>query len=90
MELFDKFGKFVMPSDAEIETLDAPTQEHFRAVQEASAKLETKVAGLRAAEQAVTDGIAERDNAETDLRVLRPKVDRVAEAKRWIESQRAL
>jgi len=89
MDLFDKFGKFVMPAETEIAALDAPTQERFRAVQEASAKLEIATASLKAAEQAVTDAITERDNSEADLRTLRPKLDRVAVAKEWIASQRA-
>lgn len=90
MELFDSKGRFVMPSVDDIAMLDQPTQERFRAVQDAATELETVTANRVAAEQAVSAAITERDESEKELRTLRPKVDRVAEAKRWIESQRAL
>ena len=90
MEIFDKYGRFAMPAEFEIAELDAPTRERFAAVQAASAELEAVTANRVAAEQAVTDAIAERDNSETDLKTLRPKISAVQNAKDWIASQRAL
>jgi len=89
IELFDKFGKFVMPTAEQIAELDAPTQERFAAVQSAAAELDAATEARKVAEQGVIAALAERDNSEAALRSLRPKVDATAEAKRWIASQRA-
>jgi hypothetical protein len=88
IELFDGKGRFVMPSAEAIAELDAPTQQRFAAVQAAATELETATANRKAAEQGVTDALAERDAAETDLRLKRPKVSAVQNAKDWIASQR--
>ena len=90
MEIFDKYGRFAMPAESEIAELDAPTRERFAAVQTAAIELEGATANRVAAEQAVTNAIAKRDNSETDLRTLRPKISAVQNAKDWIASQRAL
>jgi hypothetical protein len=87
-DLFNKFGAFVMPSAEQIASLDSETQERFAAVQAAATKLETFKAQRRTP-QAVTDALAERDASDAALRVLRPKVSAVANAKEWIASQRA-
>jgi len=88
LELFDKFGKFQMPSAEAIAGLDADKQERFANVQAAATNLETFQA-TRKTPQAVSDALAERDASEADLRRLRPKVSAVANAKEWIRSQRA-
>jgi hypothetical protein len=88
LELFDKFGKFQMPSADQIAALDSETQERFAAVQAAATKLQT-IKAHRRTPQAVTDALAERDASDAALRVLRPKVSAVANAKEWIASQRA-
>ena len=88
IELFDSKGRFVMPSAEQIASLDSETQERFAAVQAAATKLETFKAQRRTP-QAVTDALAERDASDAALRVLRPKVSAVANAKEWIASQRA-
>ncbi len=90
MDLFDKYGKFVMPSADEIAALDADTQARFAAVQSAATALEAATANQVAAEQAVTDAINERENSEKDLRAIRPRLSAVENAKQWIASQRAL
>jgi chromosome segregation ATPase len=89
MEIFDKYGRFCMPAESEIASLDANTQERFAAVQSAASDLEAATASRVTAEQAVTDAIAERENSETNLRTLRPKISQVQNAKDWILSQRA-
>jgi hypothetical protein len=88
IELFDSKGRFVMPSAEAIAELDPGTQQRFAAVQAAATELETATASRVAAEQGVTDALAERDASETDLRALRPKVSAVQNAKDWIASQR--
>lgn len=89
IELFDKFGKFVMPTDEQIATLDADTQQRFCAVQQAAAENDAAKAKREAAEQSVKDAIAERDAAEKELQRVRPKVDPVAVAKAIIAANRA-
>jgi hypothetical protein len=89
IELFDKYGKFVMPSAEQITALDPDTQERFRAVQDAAGDLEKATELRTAAEQGVTDAIAERAESEKDLRRLRPRVDPTQAAKEWIRSQQA-
>jgi hypothetical protein len=89
MEIFDKYGKFVMPSADEIAALDTPTQERFAAVQTAATELETVTANRVAAEQAVKAAITERDESEKALRILRPKLDPVAVAKEMIAFSRS-
>lgn len=88
IELFDKFGNFQMPSAEAIAELDTDTQERFAAVQEAATECEAATANRKAAERAVSDAIAERDELENELRRLRPEVDPTAAAKAWIKSQR--
>lgn len=74
LELFDSKGRFVMPTADQIAELDAPTQQRFAAVQAAATELETATANRKAAEQGVTDALAERDASETALRLVRPKI----------------
>lgn len=88
IELFDSKGRFVMPSTEAIAALDPGTQQRFTAVQAAATELETATANRVAAEQGVTDALAERDASEKDLRLLRAKVSAVQNAKDWIASQR--
>jgi len=89
MEIFDKYGRFQMPDASEIAELDAPTQERFRAVQDAASELETATASRKAAEEAVSAAIAERDDSNAALLTLRPKVSATANAKEFIASERA-
>jgi hypothetical protein len=89
IELFNSKGQFVMPTAEQIAELDAPTQKRFAAVQAAATLLENATDVRKAAEQGVTDALAERDAGETALRLLRPKVSAVQNAKDWIASQRA-
>jgi hypothetical protein len=89
IELFDKYGKFVMPSAEAIATLDAETQERFRAVQEAVAVSKNATELRKVAEQNVLAALAERDNAEADLLRIRPRITATEAAKQWIRSQRA-
>jgi hypothetical protein len=88
-ELFDKYGKFVMPSADAVRELDDETAARFGVVQASASNLEAATAKRKRAEQAVSDAIAERDNAEADLRQLRPPVTPTDAAKQWIMSQRA-
>jgi hypothetical protein len=88
IELFNSKGQFVMPTAEQIAELDAPTQQRFAAVQAAATELETATANRVAAEQGVTDALAERDASEKDLLAIRPKVSAVQNAKDWIASQR--
>jgi hypothetical protein len=88
IEIFDRFGRFVMPDASVIEAMDPDTQERFKGVQEASAALETFKA-TRKTPQAVTDAVAARDAAEAELFRVQPAVDRIAMTKEWIRSQRA-
>jgi hypothetical protein len=87
--LFDKFGKFQMPSSEQVNSMDAETQERFRAIQDAAAVSEKATDTKKAAEKAVLDAIAERDAAEADLLRIRPRPTSVQVAKDWIASQRA-
>lgn len=89
MEIFDKYGKFVMPAADEITALDTPTQERFAAVQTAATELENVTANRVAAEQAVKAAITERDESEKALRILRPKLDPVQVAKEMIAFSRS-
>lgn len=89
IELFDSRGKFVMPSADQIAELDDATQGRFRAVQSAAADLETATTNRKAAENAVSAAIAERDNSEADLRKLMPRVTHTQLAKDFIASERA-
>ena len=89
IELFDKFGHFIMPTAEQIASLDTDTQARFAAVQEAATELQTATANRVAAEQGVTDAVAERAESERALRVLRPKVSAVQAAKEFIASERA-
>ena len=89
IELFDKFGKFQMPSAEQIASLDSETHERFANVQAAARLLENATALRKASEQGVADALAERDASEAALRTLRPKVSAVENAKQWIGSQRA-
>jgi hypothetical protein len=89
IELFDSKGRFVMPSAEQIAALDPATQERFANVQAAATTLEHATDLRKAAEQGVTDALAERDASEAALRFLRPKVSGVQVAKEWIRSQRA-
>ena len=88
-DLFDKFGKFVMPSAEQVASLDVPTRERFAAVQTAATELENVTANRVAAEQTVKAAITERDESEKALRVLRPKLDPVAVAKEMIAFSRS-
>ncbi len=88
IELFDSRGRFVMPSPEQVATLDPQTQENFRAVSEAALELEAFKAS-RQTPKLVTACLAERNEAEAELRRVRPIVDAVANAKEWIRSQRA-
>jgi hypothetical protein len=89
IELFDSKGRFVMPSAEAIATLDAETQERFRAVQEAAAVSENATELRKVAEQKVLAALAERDNAERDLLRIRPRVTATQAAKDWIRSEQA-
>ena len=88
-EIFDKLGHFAMPSAEQIASLDAETQERFRAVQEASRNLDAAKSNREAAEQAITDAIAERDDAERELKRVRPKITHTQLAKEFIASEQA-
>ena len=87
-EIFDKFGRFVMPTAEQIAGLDTDTRDRFAAVQAASVECEAATATRKAAEQKVSDAIAERDASEKDLRRLRPPLSAVANAKEFIASER--
>ena len=89
IELFDKLGHFVMPDAEQIASLDPDTQARFAAVQSAATVLEHATDLRKAAEQGVTDALAERSAAENDLRQLQPRVTATQAAKAWIASQRA-
>jgi hypothetical protein len=89
LELFDSKGRFVLPNAEQIAALDPATQERFANVHAAATTLEHATDLRKAAEQGVTDAIAERDASETALRFMRPKISAVANAKEWIRSQRA-
>lgn len=90
-DLYDKHGKFVgMDQLADkIAGCDPETQARFRAVAEADAEVTTATDNRVAAEQAVKDAITERDNAEKELKRVRPKISQVQLAKEFIASQRA-
>ena len=88
LEIFDSRGRFVMPSAAQISTMDAETQKRFRAVQQAATECEAATEAVKNAQLAVSDALAERDDAESDLARMRPKVDPVTVAKQMIASNR--
>jgi hypothetical protein len=90
IQLFDKYGKFVMPSAETIATLDAETQERFRTVQEAATNLENyREQTQKPAEQAVKDLEAERESLDARLKVKRARITLTQNAKDHIASERA-
>lgn len=90
LELFDSKGHFVMPSAEAIATLDAGTQERFRAVQAAALASESATAATKAATAAVVQAMDAARRADDRLRQVRPPVTQVQAAKEWIAGQRAL
>ena len=88
-ELYDSKGRFIMPTPSQVEALDPQTQANFEAVSEADQELQLATEARVTAENAVLKALAERDAAEKALRVIRPKVDPVANAKAHIASERA-
>ena len=87
-ELYSVTGKFIMPSTAQVAAMDPDTQLRFGAVVEADTELQHATAERFAAEKAVTDHLSgEYKEAETELRRVRPKGDRIAMTKEWIRSR---
>ena len=89
LELFDSRGRFVMPTPEQVAALDPQTQKNFAAVSDAAQELEQATAARVAAEQAVTDALTERSDAEAELKRVRPKLSAVENAKEFIRSERS-
>jgi hypothetical protein len=89
-ELFDKFGRYCFnPDAAAIEAMDPRTRELYQDVKVASQALNAAKSKREAAEQAITDAIAERDDAERELKRVRPKITHTQLAKEFIASEQA-
>jgi hypothetical protein len=89
-ELFDKYGHYCFyPDAATVEAMEPEMRERLRAVQEASKTLDAATANRKAAEQAITDALAERDGAEAALKIVRPSKTHTELAKEFIASERA-
>jgi uncharacterized caspase-like protein len=88
LELFDSRGAFVMPSEEQINALDAPTRERWAAVRDAAADSEAADAALKAAEAHVTDMMAEVRDAERYMRENFPPLTPDAAIRQFLATER--
>ena len=89
LELFDSRGKFVMPSEEQINALDADTRGRWQAVRNAAFEHDAAKVELKTAETRVVDLMTEVGEVETYIRDRFPGQTREQALREFLATERA-
>jgi uncharacterized protein YlxW (UPF0749 family) len=87
-ELFDGFGRFLMPSSAQVSALDEKTKQRWSAVRDAAAESTAADDALTAAQARVTQLMSDVRDAEAFVREHFPAQTREAAIRDYLATER--